>query len=234
MAIQEILVVDPEADSAETISAQLKDEGFYISRVQTAEQALSLVLEGNNIEVIIVDLVLPGISGLELCRILRNHPKTENLPIVILSSKKEENDKILSLEIGADEYITKPFSPRELVARMRALIRRTAPKSATENVLKLGDIVINTGKYTVSIGERVIKLSAIEFDLLRYLAGGRGNVFNRAQLLKAVWKDKTGLESRTVDVHIRRLRERIEDDPSHPRYIKTRNGIGYYFEAGIY
>jgi DNA-binding response OmpR family regulator len=147
----------------------------------------------------------------------------------MLTAKGGEVDKILGLEMGADDYMSKPFSPRELVARVKAVLRRTRERSVTEKILKIGDLEIDRERYIVSKGDRNIKLSATEFRLLLFLAERRGKVFSRNQLLDAVWKDEAFVEPRTVDVHIRRLRSSIEEDPAHPRYITTMRGIGYSF-----
>jgi len=173
--------------------------------------------------------MLPGIQGIELCRILRNDPKQSSLPIIMLTARGEEVDRILGLEMGADDYMTKPFSPRELIARVKAVLRRATEKPVHEKILKTGDIEIDRERYTVSIKGRPVKLSATEFKLLLFLAERRGKVFSRGQLLDAIWRDEAFVEPRTVDVHIRRLRANIEEDPAHPGYIKTMRGIGYLF-----
>jgi DNA-binding response OmpR family regulator len=175
--------------------------------------------------------MLPGIQGTELCRILRNDPKTAGVPIIMLTAKAEEVDKIVGLEIGADDYVTKPFSPRELVARVKAVLRRSTEKPVKDNILKIGDLEINRERYTVLRKGVLIKLSATEFKLLLFLAERKGKVFSREQLLDAIWRDEAFVEPRTVDVHIRRLRAHVEDDPAHPKYVKTMRGIGYFFDG---
>jgi phosphate regulon transcriptional regulator PhoB len=225
-----ILVVEDEADLVELISYNLKKEGFSVESALDGETALSKIKKGRY-DLVVLDLMLPGIQGMELCRILRNDPKTENLPIIMLTAKGEEVDKILGLEMGADDYITKPFSPRELVARVKAVLRRSLEKPSVEKVLKVGELVIDKERYTVTIKGKPVKLSAKEFKLLLFLAERKGKVFNREQLLDAVWSDEAFVEPRTVDVHIRRLRAQIEEDPARPRYIKTLRGIGYFFNG---
>ena len=225
-----ILVVEDEADLVELVSYNLRKEGFSVDSALNGEAGLSKIKKGKY-DLVILDLMLPGIQGVELCRMLRNDPKTEALPIVMLTAKGEEVDKILGLEMGADDYITKPFSPRELVARVKAVLRRSVEKPAAEKILKIGGLVIDKERYTVTVKGKPMKLSATEFKLLLFLAERRGRVFNRERLLDAVWSDEAFVEPRTVDVHIRRLRSHVEEDPSHPVYIKTLRGIGYFFDA---
>ncbi|MEW6161720.1 MAG: response regulator transcription factor [Nitrospirota bacterium] len=227
---EHILVVDDEADLVELVSYNLEKEGFIVDSALDGEVAINKIKKGRY-DLIVLDLMLPGLQGMELCRILRNDPKTEGLPIIMLTAKGEEVDRILGLEMGADDYMTKPFSPRELVARVKAVLRRSAEKPVTEKILKIGELEINRERYTVSIKGKPVKLSATEFKLLLYLAEKRGKVFSRDQLLDAIWRDEAFVEPRTVDVHIRRLRAHIEEDPTNPVYIKTLRGIGYYFEG---
>lgn len=225
-----ILVVDDEADIVELVVYNLKKEGFTVDSALNGETAITKIKKGNY-SLVILDLMLPGIQGIEICRIIRNDPVTASLPIIMLTAKGEEVDKILGLEIGADDYITKPFSPRELIARIKAVLRRTAEKPTPEKIIHTGDLVINKETYTVTKKNIPIKLSSIEFKLLLYLAERKGRVFNREQLLDAVWGNEAFVEPRTVDVHIRRLRAQIEDDSARPRYIKTMRSIGYFFDG---
>ena len=225
-----IFIVEDEADIVELVSYNLKKEGFIVDSAPDGEAALKKIRKGKY-DLIILDLMLPVIQGMELCRILRNDPKTTALPIIMLTAKGEEVDKTLGLEMGADDYITKPFSPRELVARVKAVLRRTTEKPAADKIIEVGDIRINKETYTVTRKGLSIKLSATEFKLLLYFAERKGKVFTRDQLLDAVWRDEAFVEPRTVDVHIRRLRAQIEDDPANPRYIKTMRGIGYFFNG---
>jgi phosphate regulon transcriptional regulator PhoB len=225
-----ILVVDDEADLVELVSYNLRKDGFIVDSASDGETALTKVRKGKY-DLAILDLMLPGIQGMELCRILRNDSKTARLPIIMLTAKGEEVDRILGLEMGADDYMTKPFSPRELIARVRAVLRRSAEKPVHEKILKTGDIEIDTERYTVSIKGKPVKLSATEFKLLLFLAERKGKVFSRGQLLDAIWRDEAFVEPRTVDVHIRRLRAQIEQNPANPRYVKTMRGIGYFFDV---
>ncbi len=225
-----ILVVDDEADLVELVSYNLKKEGFIVDSASDGETALTKIRKGKY-GLLILDLMLPGIQGMELCRILRNDPKTSVLPIIMLTAKGEEVDRILGLEMGADDYMAKPFSPRELVARVKAVLRRSKEKPVSEKILKIGDLEIDRERYVVSVRTKPVKLSATEFKLLLFLAERKGKVFSRDQLLDAVWRDEAFVEPRTVDVHIRRLRSNIEEDPAKPKYIKTMRGIGYFFDA---
>jgi phosphate regulon transcriptional regulator PhoB len=229
MNTKKILVVDDEPDLVELVSYNLKKEGFKVFTAPDGEDALEKVRKGP-FDLIILDLMLPGIQGVELCRMLRGNPKTEAIPIIMLTAKGEVSDKIRGLETGADDYMTKPFSPKELVARVQAILRRTGKGATKDKVISIGDLRINAETYTVTKGDAPLHLSATEFKLLLFLAERKGRVFSREQLLDAVWKDESFVEPRTVDVHIRRLRTQIEDDPSDPVYIKTRRGVGYYVE----
>jgi phosphate regulon transcriptional regulator PhoB len=226
-----MLVVDDEPDIIELVSYNLKKEGFDVSSASDGEEALAKIRKGD-FDLLILDLMLPGIQGMELCRILRNDPKTAHIPIIMLTAKGEEVDRVLGLEIGADDYMTKPFSPRELVARVKAVLRRLSEKAGMPQVVRIGDLEINKETYSVSKKHVPVMLSSTEFRLLLYLVERKGKIFSRDQLLDAVWKDEAFVEPRTVDVHVRRLRTQIEDDPSAPKYIKTRRGIGYYVDAG--
>jgi phosphate regulon transcriptional regulator PhoB len=227
-----ILIVEDEKDILELLSYNLKGDGFAVEASDNGEDALKKVRK-DKYDLMILDLMLPGIQGMELCRMLKSAEETASMPVIMLTAKGEEVDKILGLEMGADDYITKPFSPRELIARVKAVLRRTRGEAAKELIVKIGDIEINTDTYMVTKRGTPITLSATEFKLLLYLVQRKGRVFNRDMLLDAVWKDESYVEPRTVDVHIRRLRAQIEDDPSNPVYIKTRRGIGYYVDGEL-
>lgn len=229
-AVKHILVVDDEKDLVELVLYNLKKEGYSVESVSDGESALTKIRKGKY-DLVILDLMLPGIQGIDLCRVIRNDPKTEALPVIMLTAKGEEVDRVIGLEMGADDYITKPFSPRELIARVKAVLRRSRGKPVAEKSLKIGELEIDKERYVISIKGKPVKLSATEFKLLLFLAERKGKVFSRDQLLDAVWRDETFVEPRTVDVHIRRLRSSIEEDPAKPRYIKTLRGIGYFFDA---
>ncbi len=225
-----ILVVDDEPDIIELVRYNLVREGFSVYSAESGEQALRKI-RSESYNLVILDLMLPVISGIELCKILRKDEKTSSIPIIMLSAKAEETDKIVGLEIGADDYVTKPFSPRELVARVKAVLRRTDEERKAPKEMTIGDLTINFDTYRVSVKGKPVKLSATEFKILKLLIERKGKIFSRDHLLDAVWKGESFVTPRTVDVHINRLRNQIEDDPKNPRYIKTMRGIGYYFSG---
>ena len=227
-----ILAIDDEKDILELVSYNLRTEGFDVATSVNGEEALKLVKK-NSYDLIILDLMLPGIQGMEFCKMLKHSDDTAGIPVIMLTAKSEEMDKVLGLEMGADDYITKPFSPREFVARVKAVLRRTREKPSVEKLIKIRDLVINTGTYVVTKRDNPLKLSATEFNLLLYLVERKGRVFSRDMLLDGVWKGESFVEPRTVDVHIRRLRSQIEDEPSSPEYVKTRRGIGYYVDGEL-
>lgn len=229
--MKSILIVDDEKDLVELVSYNLRKEGFSVHASYDGEDALSK-MKNNDFDLLILDLMLPGMDGLELLRFIRSDSRLSHLPVLMLTAKAEEIDRVIGLEMGADDYVTKPFSPRELVARVKALMRRISRKAEEpEGILRFGDLEIDRERYAVRVKGRDIKLSTTEFKLLLYLAERKGRIFTRENLLDAVWGNEVYVEPRTVDVHIRRLRQQIEDDASKPRYIKTRRGAGYYFEA---
>ncbi len=236
--MKNILVIDDEADIVELVSYNLIKNGFSVDSALNGDAALKKLKE-KQYDLIILDLMLPSIDGLQLCSIIRNSPNLTQIPIIMLTARGDEFDKVLGLEMGADDYITKPFSPRELAARTKAIIRRTetqkytlsGPAAAADSLLKIKDLVIDKEKYIVTADDREIKLSATEFKLLLFLAERPKKVFGREQLLDAVWGDDIYVEPRTVDVHIRRIRAKIEKNPDEPIYLKTMRGIGYFFDA---
>ncbi len=229
---KKIIVIEDEKDIVDLVSYNLQKEGFEVAFSLDGEDALNKIKKGKY-DLIVLDLMLPGIKGLELCKILKGTEETAHIPIIMLTAKGEEIDKIVGLEMGADDYITKPFSPREMVARVKAVLRRSVEKPKKDKVLMIGNIEVNTETYQVRKRNKPVKLSTTEFKLLLFLMEREGKVFTRDMLLDAAWKDEAFVEPRTVDVHIRRLRAQIEDDPSKPEFVKTRRGFGYYFEGNI-
>lgn len=224
-----ILIVEDEKEIAELIAYSLRKENFEVDIALDGEEALKKLRQGS-FELVILDLMLPKIQGLEICKIIRNNPKFQNTGIVIVTVKAEEFDKITGLEMGADDYITKPFSPGELVARVKAVLRRIKTDSLRE-IVKIKDVVIDKGKYLVTVAGEPVKLSRTEFKILLYLSERPGRIFSRNHLLDAIWGQDVYVDPRTVDVHIRRLRLKIEKDPDNPDYIKTLRGVGYYMEG---
>jgi len=229
---KKILIIDDERDLIELVEYNLKKEGFAVLGAQNGVEALKLI-QKESPALIILDLMLPGIQGFEICRRLKSNPGTSKIPIIMLTARAEEVDKILGLELGADDYVTKPFSPRELIARIKAVLRRMESATAEETVLQIGDLQIDGEKYQAFLKGQPLNLSATDFKLLRFLATNRGRVYTRDQLLQAVWGDEVFVEPRTVDVHITRLRSQIEENPATPRYIKTVRGIGYRFAEEV-
>jgi len=227
---KKMLIVEDEKEIAELIAYSLKKEKYDISIALDGETALKKLRE-TVYDLVILDLMLPGIQGLEICKIIRNNSNMQKTGIIIVTAKSEEFDKITGLETGADDYITKPFSPRELIARVKAVMRRTLPAVSNNQIIKIKDLIIDKEKYLVTVKGQPKRLSATEFKLLLYLAERPNKIFSRDHLLDAVWGQDIYVDPRTVDVHIRRLRLKIEDYPDNPEYIKTLRGIGYYIEG---
>jgi len=229
-AAKTILVVEDERDIRELICYHLDREGFLVIQAADGEQALDLVRRERP-ALVILDLMLPGTGGLEVCRMLRAQPQTAKLAVVMLTAKSEEVDRVLGLEIGADDYVTKPFSPRELVARVRAVLRRTEiPESERPpEVYERGRLRINFDTYEVWLDGRPLPLSLREFELLKFFARNPSRAFDRLAILDLVWGQDTYVEPRTVDVHIRRLRTQLERDAAKPELIQTVRGVGYRF-----
>lgn len=224
---KKILVVDDEEHIIELIRFNLETNGYCVIEANDGNEALKKVKEEKP-DLVILDLMLPSIDGIEICKILRKDKETEKLPIIMLTAKSEEIDMIIGLEIGADDYITKPFSVRELLARIKAVLRRTQERQERrENVIKIGDITIDVEKHEVTKKGKKIDLTLKEFELLRILSEKRGNVLTRNYLLDEIWGYDYFGDTRTVDVHIRHLRRKIEDDDKNPQYIQTIRGIGY-------
>ncbi|WP_028828724.1 response regulator [Proteocatella sphenisci] len=229
-----ILIIEDEKPISDIIKFNLQKEGFDILTAYDGKEGLELALSANP-DLIILDIMLPGMNGFDVCKKLR---ETSNVPIIMATAKEEEVDKILGLEFGADDYITKPFSVRELTARVKANLRRTAmpivsPESA-ENAkehIRSGSLSINVSKYEVTKFGEALPLTVREFELLKFLATQQEQVFSREQLLEKVWGYEYYGDIRTVDVTVRRLREKIEDDSAKPVYVMTRRGVGYYFKG---
>lgn len=225
-----VLVVDDESSIVNIISYNLKKEGYDVITAEDGEAGLELALNENP-DLILLDIMMPKMDGYEVCRKLR---EKSNVPIIMLTARADEVDKVIGLEMGADDYVTKPFGNRELIARVKAHLRRSSVKDTpaeSSNAQNYGDLSIDFDRYEVTKRGEVINLTMREFELLTFLATQKGQIFNRETLLEKVWGYEYFGDVRAVDVTIRRLREKIEDDPSKPRFIITKRGIGYYFSA---
>lgn len=222
MAGKRVLVVDDDVKTVELVKLYLNRDGYRVLTAYDGVEALRLAREGHP-DLIVLDLMLPGIDGLEVCRTLRAE---SDVPIIMLTAKTTDQDKLKGLELGADDYVTKPFSPKELAARVRAVLRRL-PGERGPAEIKYGELTISFSKYEASLAGRPLNLTTAEFKLLGILIKEPGRVFSRAELIeKALGYDFEGFD-RTIDVHILNLRRKLEPDPSHPRYIKTVYGAGY-------
>ncbi|HLN61867.1 MAG TPA: response regulator [Symbiobacteriaceae bacterium] len=226
-----ILVVDDERPIADILKFNLEREGFEVEVAYDGEEAVAKARQ-MPFHLVILDIMLPKLDGFSVCKEIRSHSA---VPILMLSAKEAEVDKVLGLELGADDYVTKPFSPRELVARVRAILRRLRPvephqEQQADQLLKGGPLALNLTSYDVRKGDSVIELTPREFELLRFLVARAGQVFSREALLEEVWGYDYYGDVRTVDVTVRRLREKIEDNPAQPELIRTKRGIGYYFQ----
>lgn len=224
-----ILVVDDEQPIAEILKFNLEREGYTVDVAYDGAAAVELARDLAP-DLVILDIMLPERDGFSVCREIRHF---SSVPIIMLTAKEAEMDKVLGLELGADDYVTKPFSPREVLARVRAILRRVQPPDPGDpagKVIRGGELTIHLSSYEVTRGSRQIELTPREFELLRFLATNPGQVFTREALLREVWGFDYFGEVRTVDVTVRRLREKIETNPAQPEYIKTKRGVGYYFQ----
>lgn len=227
---QKVLVVEDEEDISELIRFNLETEGFDVTTVADGERALQAV-QRDRPALVILDLMLPGMPGVEVCKRLRAAEGTSRLPIVMVTAKSSEADRVVGLEMGADDYVIKPFSVRELVARIRAVLRRAGGTDTDRvpRVYEKGRLRLDLDTYEVFLDGQQVDLSLREFELLRFFVGSPNRVYDRLQLLDLVWGHDTHVEPRTVDVHVRRLRKRIERDDANPELIVTVRGVGYKF-----
>jgi DNA-binding response OmpR family regulator len=220
-----ILVVDDKASLREMVDEYLTGHGFRVVTAANGQEALSVAREKEP-DLILLDIMMPEMNGYEFIRAFSRESET---PVILLTAKLEESDKVVGLELGADDYVTKPFGMRELVARIRAVLRRVAKVAAPAEVLCAADVTLDRGMHTVRIGDRSVNLTATEFDLLAELMSAPGQVFDRATLLKALQGVAIDSMERSIDVHVRNLRAKIEPDSANPRYIETVFGVGYRF-----
>jgi two-component system phosphate regulon response regulator PhoB len=230
--MKRVLVIEDDPDIVELLRYNLEKEDFRVTAATDGKSGLEL-LKRSSPDVLILDLMLPGLSGIEVCKAIRRNPEHERLPILMLTARGEETDRVLGLELGADDYVTKPFSVREMVARVKALLRRSErehdPIELSETLV-IGSLTIDPSSYRVQRDGEAIHLTALEFRLLYFLASRPNRIFTRDQLLDAVWGTERFVTPRSVDVYIRRLREKVEADPVQPSYLKTLRGAGYLFE----
>lgn len=227
---KKVLVVDDEKNIVEIIAFNLKKEGYEVLKAFDGEEGLAIAME-HQPDLILLDIMMPKMDGYEVCKRIR---EKNNTPIIMLTARAEEVDKVLGLELGADDYVTKPFGTRELMARVKANLRRQEIPEAVEakgNVFSFSSLTIDIDRYEVSKNEKVIDLTFREFELLKFLAMQKTQVFSRETLLEKVWGYEYFGDVRTVDVTVRRLREKIEDDPGKPGFILTKRGVGYYFNC---
>jgi len=220
-----ILVVDDEVQIVRVLRGYLEKAGFAVLTANDGREGLRLARQERP-DLVILDLMLPGMDGLDVCRALR---KDSELPIIMLTARVEETDRLIGLELGADDYVTKPFSPREVVARVRAVLRRARPDAplAQDEVLHLGELHLDTARRMLAAGQRQVELTPSEFEILRVMLSSPGRVFSRAQLLEAAQGVTYEGYERTIDTHIKNLRQKIEEHPRRPRYLLTVHGVGY-------
>lgn len=225
---RKILVVDDEIRLVDVLKAYLERDGYTVVTAYNGREAL-VQARREKPDLILLDLMLPEVDGLDVCRTLH---KESDVPIIMLTARSEETDKLIGLELGADDYVTKPFSPREVVARIRAVLRRAqAARAGDEEVIAVGDLLVDRTRHEVRRHDQTINLTPTEFNLLWALASNRGRVLSRLQLMeKALGESYEGYE-RTIDAHIKNLRRKIEPDPAHPRYVRTVFGVGYKLEG---
>lgn len=223
-----VFVLEDDPDILRLIQHQLKLAGFETVGFPAPSGMLEQAARVQP-ALFLLDIMLPGDSGLEVCRRIRQNHKLEMTPVMFLTAKGEESDRVAGLELGADDYLVKPFSPRELVARIRAVLRRTQ-RPEKPAIIRVGELEINGEAMSISVGGAMVSTTPTEYRLLEYLAAHAGRVFTRDQLLDAVWRDSHFVTLRSIDVFIRRLREKIETDPEHPLYLKTVRGVGYRFD----
>jgi len=222
-----VLVVDDEPTVREVVARYLRRDGFRTLEAGDGQTARELV-ERDEPSLVVLDVMLPGMDGLALCRWIRSR---SDLPVILLTARGDESDRIVGLELGADDYVTKPFSPRELAVRVRTVLRRAQPAPPRDERLRFDGLELDAATRDVRRNGELLRLTAKEFDLLWFLASHPRRVFSRDQLMSRVWGYETALDTGTVTVHIRRLREKIEDDPSTPRLLETVWGVGYRFVA---
>jgi phosphate regulon transcriptional regulator PhoB len=227
--MKRVLIIEDDKDIVELVRYNLEKEGYQVAASGDGLSGLATIRKSPP-DLLILDLMLPKLSGLDICREVRRDASLNRLPLLMLTARGDEPDRVVGLELGADDYVTKPFSPRELVARIKALFRRADPEGG-EKPIEVDKLTIDPGSYRVARAGKHLPMSTLEFRLLYYLASRPNRVFSRDQLLDAVWGIDRFVTPRSVDVYVRRLREKIEPDPENPVYLKTVRGAGYLFET---
>ena len=229
--MKRVLIIEDDRDIVELVRYNLTQEGFQVTAANDGASGLALVKKTPP-DLLLLDLMLPKLSGLEICKAIRREQTLNRLPILMLTARGEESDRIIGLELGADDYVTKPFSPRELAARIKALLRRTETAGSGDagKAIEAGDLMIDPESYRVTRSGKQLPLSTLEFRLLYFLASRPGKVFTRDQLLDSVWGTERFVTPRSVDACMRRLREKVEVEPENPVHLKTLRGAGYSFE----
>jgi two-component system alkaline phosphatase synthesis response regulator PhoP len=226
--LRRIVLIEDEKDIVELVRYNFRKEGFEVEGFLRGKDGLEY-LRHKPVDLVLLDILLPDLDGIEICKCLRADEGLKGIPVIFLTAKGEEFDRILGLELGADDYVVKPFSPRELVARVKAVLRRQVRATEKQEVVELGDLRLDSGMQEVTVRGRAVELSTLEFRLLHYLVSNPRRVFSRDRLLDEVWGRDHFVTPRTVDVHIRRLREKIEVQADNPQYVQTVRGAGYRF-----
>jgi len=229
---QRVIIIEDERDIVELVRYNFRKEGFEVESFSRGREGLDY-LRRNSADLVLLDILLPDEDGFEICKRLRADERLKTLPVIFLTAKSEEMDRVLGLEIGADDYVVKPFSPRELVARVKAVLRRQERVAEKREVVEAGALRLDIRTQEVTVRGRMVELSALEFKLLYFLASHPRHVFDRDRLLDEVWGRDRFVTPRTVDVHIRRLREKIEEQPNHPMFLQTVRGSGYRFSPEV-
>lgn len=234
--MKKIFIIEDDEEITGLLRFNLEKQGYKVAAAADGDAALNMLREERP-DLILLDIMLPGVDGYEICRTIRSWEQLKGIPVIMLTAKGEELDVVLGLELGADDYVTKPFSIRELLSRIKANLRRSeenadhfSPESPGVGgaTLQAGEITLKTDEYSVFLEGRPVELTHKEFELLKLLLSNKGKVLKRDLLLEKIWGYDTEIDTRTVDVHIRYLRQKIEADPANPRYIKTKRGVGYY------
>ena len=237
--MKKIFIIEDDEEITGLLEFNLKKQGYIVVSAADGHEALSRLQEEKP-DIILLDIMLPEVDGYDICRTLRSWDNFKKIPIIMLTAKSDEFDVVLGLELGADDYVIKPFSVRELLSRVKAHLRRTEgspedslPQDAQnkDTTLEVGEIRLKTAEYQVFVREKQVNLTHKEFELLKILMSNKGRVLKRDLLLEKIWGYDTDIDTRTVDVHIRFLRQKIEEDPAKPRYIKTTRGVGYFIET---